>query len=362
MKTLVFAGLAALFVTIAAAEPKSSGPRLVLVAGGGTGGDGSPAKEARLNAPFGTAFDRAGNMLVVELTGGRFLKVDPKGILHLLGGTEEKSFAGDGGPVAGAKFNGMHNLAVHPSGDVYLADTWNNRVRKVDGKTGIISTVVGTGEKGYSGDGGPGTAAKFGGIYSLSFGPGARELFMADLDNRRVRKLDLKSGTVSTVAGNGEKGVPKDGSDARTSPLVDPRAAAVDPRSGDVYILERSGNALRVVGREGKIRTVAGTGEKGFSGDGGPALQAKLNGPKHLTVDRDGSVVIADTENHVIRRYLPKEGRIVRVAGSGVKGTAGLGGPPEQAEFFQPHGVTIAPNGELVICDSSNNRVVRIER
>lgn len=340
---------------------KDAAGRVALVAGGGSATGGAPATEAKLTAPFGVAFDRAGTMWMVELTGGRLLQVDRKGMLTVLGGGEEKAFAGDGGPVKAAKFNGPHSLIIHPDGDVYLADTWNNRVRKVDPKTGIIATVVGTGEKGFSGDGGPGTQAKFGGIYSVAFGPGAEELYMADLDNRRVRKFNLKSGVVTTVAGNGERGVPADGADARTSPLVDPRAAAVDAQ-GNVYILERSGNALRVVDRGGKIRTVVGTGEKGFSGDGGPALQAKLNGPKHLCVDREGSVVIADTENHVIRRYLPREGRIVRVAGSGTRGTAGAAGPPDQLQLNQPHGVTIGPAGELIIVDSSNNRVLKLAR
>jgi DNA-binding beta-propeller fold protein YncE len=143
--------------------------------------------------------------------------------------------------------------------------------------------------------------------------------------------------------------------------LVDPRAVAVDA-NGNIYILERAGNALRVVDAGGKIRTVAGSGQKGLSGDGGEARKATLNGPKHLCVDRDGTVLIADTENHVIRRYLPSEGKIVRVAGTGKKGTAGIGGPPEQVELSQPHGVFVNPSGAIYIADSSNNRVLRIEK
>ena len=171
--------------------------------------------------------------------------------------------------------------------------------------------------------------------------------------------VDLKSGSVSTVAGNGQKGVPKDGAEAIAAPLVDPRAVTVD-RKGNVYVLERSGNALRVVDAQGKIRTVVGTGQKGASGDGGPALDATMNGPKHLCVDLQDNVIIADTENHMIRKYSPSTGKIVRVAGSGKKGTGGIGGPPEEAELNQPHGVTVDRHGVLFISDSSNNRVLKI--
>ena len=163
------------------------------------------------------------------------------------------------------------------------------------------------------------------------------------------------------VAGNGQKGVPEDGALATAAPLVDPRAVIADAK-GRVYILERGGHALRVVDADGKIKTVVGTGRQGNSGDGGDARQATLNGPKHLCFDRDGNVVIADTENHVIRKYLPRENRIVRVAGSGKKGRGGIGGPPLDAELNQPHGVFVRNDGTLYIADSSNDRVLRIEK
>jgi sugar lactone lactonase YvrE len=332
-----------------------------LVAGGGNGADGVPATEAKLIAPFGVDFNKAGTMFLVELTGERALRVDRRGILSVIAGTGHRGGGGDGGPARKAEFNGMHSLAVAPDGDLYLADTWNNRVRKLDHRTGVITTVIGTGQKGFSGDGGPAVKAQFGGIYCVAFNSGGDRLYLADLDNRRVRAVDLKTGIVSTVAGNGKKGVPADGADARDAPLVDPRAVAVDAQD-NVYILERSGHALRVVDAAGKIRTVAGTGKAGASGDGGDALHATLNGPKHLCIDHQGNVIIADTENHLIRKYLPKEGKIVRVAGTGKKGTAGVGGPPLQAEFNQPHGVHVHASGELYIVDSSNNRVLKIER
>jgi sugar lactone lactonase YvrE len=223
----------------------------------------------------------------------------------------------------------------------------------------MISAFAGTGRKGYAGDGGPAAKADCGGIYCVAFSPDAKTLYLADLDNRRIRAVDMRTGTIELVAGNGERGIPDDGSMARDAPLADPRAVAADA-DGNVYILERGGHALRVVDRSGPIRTVAGTGKAGPAGDDGPALQATLRGPKHLCLDRSGNVIVADTDNHVIRKFLPKEGRIVRVAGSGKTGTGGLGGPPEKVELNQPHGVHVDASGTLFIVDSLNNRVLKI--
>lgn len=351
--------LGILVCTLAGVAPGRA-EKLVLVAGGGDGGDGSPAREAKLGMPFGVDFDRSGNLFFVEFTGHRVRKIDDKGIVTTVAGTGEKGDGGDEGPAKKAKFDSMHSLIVTPNGDIYVADSWNNRVRKIDPRSGEIRTIAGTGEKGYSGDGGPATKARFGNIYCLALDARGEKLYVDDLDNHCIRVVDLRSGIVETVAGNGKKGVPEDGTDARKAPLVDPRAVAVDAK-GNVYILERSGNALRVVDSEGKIRTVAGTGKRGLSGDGGEARRAQLNGPKHLCIDPKGDVLIADTENHVIRKYLPGEGKIVRVAGTGRKGQAGLDGPPRSAELFQPHGVTARPDGTIYISDSSNNRIVKIE-
>jgi DNA-binding beta-propeller fold protein YncE len=342
--------------------PGALAGKIVLVAGGGNGPDGSPAATAKLVAPFGTAFAADGSIYFVEMAGGeRLRRIDAAGVVTTVAGTGEKGAAGDGGPGAKSSFNGMHSLAVGPDGLIYLCDTFNNRVRRFDPKTGTMSAYAGTGVKGFAGDGGPAAAAQFGAVYSAAFDPAGMVLVLADLDNRRARKIDVASGVVTTVAGNGQKGAPKDGEPATAQPLLDPRAAAIDAE-GNIYILERSGHALRVVDGNGHIRTVAGTGKPGSAGVGGPALKAQMNGPKHVSIDHDGTVLIADTENHRVLRYAPKEGTLTLVAGTGRKGTAGLGGDPTKAELSQPHGVIAeSKTGVICIADSSNNRILKIE-
>ena len=322
--------------------------RIVLIAGG-QGAEGIPATDAKLDGPFGVDFDEAKNMYLVEISGHRVLRVNPRGLLTRLAGTGQKGDRGDDGPALPAEFNGMHSLAAAP-GQIYIADTWNNRVRRIDLKSGVIHAVAGTGKKGLSGDGGAAKDAEFGGIYCIALDPRGRGLVLTDLDNRRIRMVDLSSGLVTTVAGNGEKGKPEDGSSAIQAPLVDPRAAVTDSK-GNLYILERGGHALRVVDAAGKIRTLIGDGK----GD------TTLKGPKHLCVDNSGNVIIADTENHRVLKYLVHEKVTVPVAGTGQKGTAGVGGPPSAVQLNQPHGVTLGPDGQLFIVDSSNNRVLKIE-
>jgi DNA-binding beta-propeller fold protein YncE len=352
--------LAVLAITIWVSAARAD--RLVVVAGGGDRGDGAVAAEAKLIQPFGVDFGPDGTIYIVEMAGGERLRAVTTGgkLITLAGTVGKRGDAGDGGPGAAATFNGMHSLAVSRSGVVYLADTWNNRVRKFDVKTGIISRFAGTGEKGFAGDGGPAAAGQFGGCYCVALDTANKYLVITDLDNHRIRKVDLGSGVVNTIAGNGMAGVPKDGQMALAQPLVDPRAAVVD-NTGKLYILERGGNALRVVNDDGKITTVAGTGKKGMGT--GKALEAALNGPKHLCLDRDNTVLIADTENHRIVRFDPQAGTLSTVAGTGKKGSAGVGGDPLKAELNQPHGVAVHPKtGEIYIADATNNRVLKIVR
>lgn len=328
--------------------------RIVLFAGGGESPLPAPAKEAALREPFGTGFDEKGNAWIVEMaSGNRLLKISGDGVLTHVAGRREAGLSGDGGPGLEAQFNGPHNLAVLRGGRILIGDTWNGKVREVDATTGKVSSLPGFNV--------PLERAKGAGPYCITADEAGEKLYIADLT--QVWELELKSGVLRRIAGNGKKGFPQDGSLAVEAPLADPRAVAPD-RLGNVYILERGGNALRVVDNEGRIRTVVNaSGKVGSHGDGGPALEAGLNGPKHLCVDRDNSVVIADAENNLVRRYVPSTGRLERVAGTGKKGGAGVGGAPEACELARPHGVTIHPTtGELYITDSYNNRVLRIVR
>lgn len=350
--------LLALSLLVFVASPLRA-EKIVLVAGGTKPVAALPAVESELDTPFGIAFASDDSAYLVEISGGRVLKIDPAGVLTRIAGAKTRAYKGDGGPALDAEFNGMHSLAIDANDIVYVADTWNNRVRAIDLKTGQIANVAGNGEKGFTGDGGDAAAAQCGGIYHASLDPAGKNLYLADLDNRRIRKVNLATGIITTVAGNGTKGVPQDGADAAKSPLVDPRAVAVDSHN-NVYILERQGNALRVVDKAGKIRTVVGTGAKGNSGDDGDAKLATMNGPKHLCIDLNDDVLIADAENHVVRRYSPKTGKITRLAGTGTKGTAGLNGSPLEVQLNRPHGVTVHKSGTIYIVDSSNDRVLKI--
>lgn len=329
--------------------------KITLFAGGGSVPD-LPAKalETVLREPFGTDFDAEGNAWVVEMvSGNRLLKIDAAGMVRHVAGKSAPGFSGDLGPALDAQFNGPHNLAVLANGRVLLADTWNGRIREVDPVSGTVKSVPG-----YEV---PVERARGSGPYCITLSDSKNKLYIADL--RQVLVLDLQTSELKVVAGNGKKGVPADGGKAVEEPLVDPRAVAPD-HLGNVYILERGGNALRVVDAEGKIRTVVNrSGKAGGTGDGGPALDALMNGPKHLCVDRDNSVLIADAENNVVRRYVPATGQMRRVAGTGVQGGKGVGGAPEACELARPHGVVMHPRtGELFITDSYNNRVLRVVR
>jgi sugar lactone lactonase YvrE len=307
-------------------------------------------KPGKLDSPFGIDFDAAGNMLIVELSGGRVHKLDPAGTFTTIAGDGSKAYSGDDGPAGEATFNGMHNVAVTPAGDIYIADSWNHCIRKIDGKTGIIRTFAGIGKAGFTGDGGPAAEAAFDFLMCITFNSTHDKIYAADLKNRRIRVIDLKTGIINTMAGNGEKGVPRDGDLATNSPLVDPRAVAVDSK-GNVYILERSGHALRVVTPDGKIWTVVGTGKRGDAV--GPALEAELNSPKHIAVDLADNVIIADEQNKRICKYDPRERTLTAILGSGVA--------KPNRDLSRPHGVCVHQDGSIYIVDTGHHRIIRLQ-
>lgn len=342
--------------------------KIVLVAGGTRDAVDLPATEAKLHEPFGAEWDKAGNLWIVEMIhGNRLLKVDTAGVLHHVAGefyaeSEKKNSQpapgsntaeklGDGGPPRKARFMGPHNLAVVSESRVVVADTWSGRLREFDVERSTITSLSAWQV--------PLEQARGAGPYCVAVDFNRTKLYVSDL--RRVHEVDLATNTTRVVAGNGQKGVPIDGAPALESPLVDPRAACVD-RAGRLYILERGGNALRVVDQAGRISTVVNaSGKKGMSLEKGPALESPMNGPKHLCVDPQDRVVIADAENNVIVRYDPSEKQIERLAGTGRSGSAGLGGSPLKCSLARPHGVSFHPTtGRLYITDSYNHRVLMI--
>ncbi|MCA1964819.1 MAG: hypothetical protein LDL31_12820 [Prosthecobacter sp.] len=345
---------AAVLLVLLCATFTARADRIVLVAGGSQEAVDIQATQARLYEPFGAEFDSGGHLWIVEMvSGNRVLQIDGGGSISHVAGQKAPGYSGDGGPALRAQFNGPHNFAILPDDNLLIGDTWNGRIRKLDVKARIVSTLEGWQA--------PAGKERGNGPYCITLTPDKKRLHIADL--RQVHELDLATGKSRVVAGNGKKGIPKDGALAVEEPLVDPRAAAMDAL-GNLYILERNGNALRVVDKEGRIKTVVNaSGKKGGEGDGGPALEATMNGPKHLCVDQDGSVIIADAESHLVRRYIPTTGRIERIAGTGEKGSAGVGGDPLKCQLARPHGVTVHPStGELFITDSYNDRILKIER
>ena len=328
--------------------------RIECVAGCEDGPLGGPAVKAKLIEPFGVAFDKAGRWYICEYQAHRITSVSPGGDINLFSGMERPGYGGDAGPASGASFNEPHGLVIAGDRQMYVADTRNHCIRKIDLKSGTITTIAGTGKAGFSGDGGPAINAEFNGAFAVAANREGDKIYVADLGNRRIRLLDLKSGKITTVAGNGAEGVPVDGSDAAAGPLVDPRAVALDGK-GNLYILERRGNALRVVDPKGKIRTLIGPA----AGDN-PPLGPKLNGPKHLCVDLKDNVIIADSENHLIRKYLPKEGKTRTIAGTGEKGALVAPEDPLKTQLNRPHGVYVHSSGSLYISDSYNHRILRM--
>lgn len=329
---------------------------------------GPDSADPKVTQPFAVDFGKIGKqefIYFVEMAGGERLRaIDADGKVRTVAGTGKKGDSTDDphGAAPKAEFNGMHTLVVTKNGTkAYLADTFNHRIRACDLQRQFMMRFAGTGKAGFAGDGDVSEKAEFSQTICIALTPDEKTMYVADIGNKRVRAIDLATRKVSTFAGTGKAGVPKDGEPAKDQPLVDPRAVAADDK-GNVYILERGGHALRVVDKAGKIRTVAGTGKAGTGGDGGPALKAAMNGPKFVSIDKDGSVLIADTENHQIRRYTPGKETIELVAGSGKKG-GHFDADPKKLELSRPHGVSVHPKtGELYIADSDNGRIVKIVR
>jgi streptogramin lyase len=349
-----------LTLTVALADPV-----ITSVAGTGEkgfGGDGGPAAKALLDQPFDVAFDKAGNLYFSDTFNHRIRKVDKAGVISTVAGNGTKGFGGDGGKATDAMLNEPYGVELDADGNLFIVDRLNYCVRKLDAKTGVISTVAGTGGKsGFGGDGGPAGEALLREPNGICL-DGQGKLYIADVSDHRVRVVDLKAGTIDTLCGTGKGASTGDGGPFKAAALLGPRAVAVDP-AGRLYVVERNGHGVRRIDfTKGTIERFAGTGKRGYTGDGGPAKEATFDGPKEIDIDKDGNVYVVDTENEAIRKIDAKTGVVTTVAGKGRTKTPGLGdgGPATAATLGRPHGVAVGPDGALYIGDTNSHRIRRV--
>jgi len=315
-------------------------------------GDAGPARSVNIGDPFGVAVGPDGALYITEVRNHRVRRLDVKsGELTTVAGSGEKGYSGDGGPAVDARMNEPYEVRFDGEGNMLIVEMQNHVVRRIDKKTKTISTIAGTGRKGFGGDGMPATEAQFNQPHSIALDRDGA-IYVADIGNHRIRRIDPVSGVVETIAGSSERRLPREGQQARENPILGPRALYVD---GDtLWIALREGHSIwRMKLADGILHHVAGTGKAGYSGDGGPALAATLNGPKGIAVDPQGNVVVADTENHAIRRIDVRTGLISTLAG-GDKQAA------KNARFIRPHGIYVGPDGTIYVGDTLQHRVARL--
>jgi len=312
----------------------------------GGGGDGGPATLAGLNQPYGIAVDSQGDLYIADFLNSRIRKV-ANGVISTIAGNGAHGFSGDGGAATAASLFDPFGVAVDSVGNLYISDFNNHRVRMVN-ISGTITTIAGNGIQGFSGDGGLATAASLNTPYGVAVSASG-DLYIADPP--RIRKVTA-GGIITTVAGNGTQGFSGDGGPATAAGLKSPYGVAVDT-NGNIYIADEANQRIRKVSSSGVITTVAGNGTQGFSGDGGPATAASLNYPAEVVVDNMGYLYIADTLNQRIR-VVNTSGVITTIVGNGITGSGGDGGPATSANLDDPVGVALDTAANLYIADSAN--------
>lgn len=318
-------------------------------------GTGAPGySDRQVNNPYGLVIGPDRALYFCDLDNQRIRRLDLRTRrTTTVAGDGQRAYRGDGGPATDASLNMPHEIQFDSAGNLYIAERDNHVVRRVDAKTGIISTLAGTGVAGFSGDGGPAARAQLRQPHSIAVDPAGR-LLICDIGNHRIRRVDLSSGTIETFGGTGERQPTVDGAPVKGTSLNGPRTIAFD-REGNLYLALREGNAIyRIAPKVETIHHIAGTGEQGYSGDGGPARTATLAGPKGLACAR-GRLYVADTENHVIRCIELKTGVITTVLGTGRRGD-GPEPDPLRCALSRPHGVLV-DNGVLYVGDSEAHRI-----
>jgi len=315
-------------------------------------GDGGAAVNAALNDSKGMAIDPAGNVYIADSGNARVRKVNAAGMISTYAGNGVAGFSGDGGLAVNASLNQVMSVALDPVGNLYVADSENRRIRKID-PGGIITTIAGNGVQGYTGDGGPAASATLGRPVALAVDTGGN-LYYVDSVDQCVRRISA-AGIISTVAGNGVESFSGDGGLATSASLDFPLGVALDS-TGNIYVADANNNRIRMISRGGIITTVAGGAHEGFSGDGGLAVNASINIPSDVAVDGAGNMYIADAGNNRIRMVDPA-GVITTIAGIADNGFSGDGGSPTLAMLNHPWSVTVSSSGTVYLGDMANFRV-----
>ena len=321
----------------------------------GYSGDGGPATRAVLDNPFGVVRGPDGSLYICDTNNHVIRKVSVNGKIQTVAGSGKPGYRGDGGPALQAALNEPYEVRFDKKGNMFFVERGSHVVRRVDAMDQTISTVAGIGKPGFSGDGGPAIKAALRQPHSIQFDLKG-DLYICDISNHRIRRVDMRTGTIFTFAGNGKQEVTLDGAMIEGTSLNGPRAIDFD-KKGNMWLALREGNAVYNIDmRARRIHHIAGTGEKGFTGNGGPARAATLSGPKGISIGPYGNVYLADTESHSIRMIDQKTGRMELIAGTGKRGD-GPDGDPLACPMARPHGVFVDSDGSIFVGDSEAHRV-----
>ena len=319
-------------------------------------GDHGTALTTNVGEPFGVEIGLDGALYITEVAHHRVRRFNPKTkMLTTVAGCGVKGYSGDSGLATKAKLNEPYEVRFDRSGNMFFVEMNNHLIRRVDVRTGEISTIAGTGQPGYSGDRGPAIEAMMKNPHSLALDDEGN-VFVADIGNHRIRRIDIRTGVIESIAGNGQRILPKENQLAKGTPILGPRALFI--AESTLWIALREGHSVwKLDMQRGILHHVAGTGEQGYTGDGGSALAATFNGPKGIAVGPQGHVYVVDTENQAIRKIDAKTGLISTVAGNGQEGGSGDGGSAIKAQLARPHGICIGADGKIYIGDTLNHRI-----
>ncbi|MGZ0168379.1 MAG: hypothetical protein ACKVHE_02370 [Planctomycetales bacterium] len=358
----VVCSVLAILVSLALLANGASAADVVTIAGTGVSGLelGEQVAEATpVGEPYGIAKGPDGALYICEIATHVVRRLDEStGEITVVAGNGKQGYSGDGGPATTAALNEPYEVRFDTGGNMFFVEMKNNIVRRVDAKSGIISTIAGNGAVGFSGDGGPATKATLNRPHSITL-DNQGNLYICDIGNHRVRVVNLESGVIDTFGGTGARKPTPDGAPVKGTPLNGPRALDFDGKHS-LYLALREGNAVYRIDLKTKtLHHLAGTGKKGFTGNGGPARLATLSGPKGISIGPNGDVFLADTESHSIRVVRTATGVIDLLVGDGKRGD-GPDGDPLKCRTARPHGVFVDRRGNVYIGDSEAHRVRRL--